>query len=140
MIHIDTVEMCSGLLSHTAYMYECMVQTQHTPFFHLWAWRNAAIDCAFLSRTSAHTVHLVPVCFITSDWSITATVRETKPERPLQFWTVIWLKCIHLAGADVVRRCTERLITTASPSVLLVDEIQSDLAKWKLKKKKKKAP
>lgn len=46
---------------------------------------------------------------------------------------MIWLKRINLATADVARRCTERLTTTASPSVLLAEENQIDLAKWKLK-------
>lgn len=88
------------------------------------------------STQQQHTVHLLPLCFIASDWSITAAVRETQPER--QFWTVIWLKCINLARADVVRRCTERLITTASSSVLLVDENKADLTEWKQTNKPKK--
>lgn len=72
----------------------------------------------------ANSVHLLPVCFITSDWPITAAVRETMPKRPLQFWTAIWLKYINLARADVVCRRTERDVKTVFPSPLLFDEKQ----------------
>lgn len=78
------------------------------------------MDGAFSHRTAAHAVHLLPMCFITSDWPITAAVRDAMPERPLQFWTVIWLKYIHLAGADVLCRCTWRDVNTAFPNPLLL--------------------
>lgn len=89
--------------------------------------QKTAATATFL--LGAHTA-LCQCNYITSDWSLAASVRETKPEK--QFWTVLWLKCIHLARADVVHRRTEQRIKTASPSVLLVDENQIDLTMWKL--------
>lgn len=98
-------------------MYTVMSHSVHTYLLsHLWTLKNVAVDYAFLYTTLTHTVHLVPVCFITSDWPITAAVTETRSASPVQFWTVIWLKCINLARADVEHRCTDRLIQTASSS------------------------